>query len=121
MDRYDDGKYFIINPDTRKVTVPVKYSSVIGDNGSQIFTFSIKRYIDGYDIMDCNDVTIHYDIVSEENGSKLYSDVYQCDDLRVSETDENIVYDGSNDEGWSVYPLKKVLQFNLQNLKSELL
>lgn len=91
MDRFDDGKYFIINPDTRKVTIPVKYSSVIGDNGSQIFTFSIKRYIDGYDIMDCNDVTIHYDIISEENGSKLYSDVYQCDDLRVSETDENIV------------------------------
>lgn len=91
MDRFDDGKYFIINPDTRKVTVPVKYSSVIGDNGSQIFTFSIKRYVDGYDIMDCNDVTIHYDIISEENGSKLYSDVYQCDDLRVSETDENIV------------------------------
>lgn len=91
MDRYDDGKYFVIDPDTRKIAVPFKYSSVIGDANSQILTFSIKRFIDGYDILNCNDVAIHYDILSEDDNSILYSDVYQCDDLRVSEEDENIV------------------------------
>lgn len=90
MDRYDDGKYFVIDPDTRKIAVPFKYSSVIGDANSQILTFSIKRFIDGYDILNCNDVAIHYDILSEDDNSILYSDVYQCDDLRVSEDDENI-------------------------------
>lgn len=91
MGRFDDGKIFMVNPDTRKITISVKYSSVVGDNGSQILTFGIQRYIDGYDIMDCNDVAIHYNIISEEDGNILYSDVYQCDDLRISETDENVI------------------------------
>lgn len=91
MDRFDDGKYFIINPDNRKVTVPFKYSTIVGDNNSQILTFSIKRFIDGYDLMNCNDVTIHYTIISEEDNNILYKDIYQCDDLRISEDDENVV------------------------------
>lgn len=91
MDRYDDGRHFIINPDNRKITVPFKYSSVVGDSNSQIITLAIKRFIDGYDMMNCNDVTIHYAIVSEEDDSILYKDIYQCDDLRISEKDENVV------------------------------
>lgn len=91
MDRYDDGQYFIINPDNRKITVPFKYSSVVGDSNSQIITFAIKRFIDGYDMLNCNDVTIHYAIISEEDDSILYKDIYQCDDLRISEKDENVV------------------------------
>lgn len=91
MDRYDDGQYFIINPDNRKITVPFKYSSVVGDSNSQIITFAIKRFIDGYDMMNCNDVTIHYAILSEEDNSILYKDIYQCDDLRISEKDENVI------------------------------
>lgn len=91
MDRYDDGRHFIINPDNRKITVPFKYSSVVGDSNSQIITIAIKRFIDGYDMMNCNDVTIHYAILSEEDDSILYKDIYQCDDLRISEKDENVV------------------------------
>lgn len=53
----DSGEYFVIDPISRKVTVPHahKYIGTVGDHNSEQITFVCPRIIDGHDISQCTD------------------------------------------------------------------
>ena len=52
----DSGEYFVINPTTRKVTVPHAHKSIatVGDHNSEQITFECPQIIDGHDISQCD-------------------------------------------------------------------
>ena len=52
----DNGDYFVINPLTRRITVPHthKYIGTVGDHLSEQITFACPQIIDGHDISQCN-------------------------------------------------------------------
>lgn len=83
---YDTDSHFKVNATTRAITdvSNSKNSIVQYDHGSERFTFEIPRYIEGHDMLQCNDVDILW-----QNGSA--SGKYSVDDFQVSPEDENIV------------------------------
>lgn len=51
----DNGEYFIINPASRKITVPHAHKSIgaVGDHNSEQITFECPQMVDGHDISQC--------------------------------------------------------------------
>ena len=52
----DSGEYFVINPASRKVTVPHAHKSIgtVGDHRSEQITFECPQMVDGHDITQCS-------------------------------------------------------------------
>ena len=52
----DSGEYFVINPVSRKVTVPHAHKSIatVGDHNSEQITFECPQMVDGHDISQCS-------------------------------------------------------------------
>lgn len=86
----DVDKHFTIDPTTRKVLPdkPDKANLVQFDHNSERLTFELPRYIDGHDMLTCNEVWVHFNNI--EVSTKLTnSGVYQVTDLQVSEEHED--------------------------------
>lgn len=90
----DSDAYFSIDPITRVITndEPKKNTILQGDHNSERFTFRLPRYIDGHDMLTCNNVRIAY-INSETSGrdKKHATGVYQVSDLELDPSNTNTV------------------------------
>lgn len=83
---YDTDNHFKVNGITRAITnVSTSKTAVVQyDHNSERFTFEIPRYIEGHDMLKCNEVQVHW-----KNGTA--SGVYVVNDFQVSPEDENVV------------------------------
>lgn len=59
---YDTDNHFKVDGITRAITdiSETKTSLVQHDHNSERFTFEIPRYIEGHDMLACNDVSVRY-------------------------------------------------------------
>lgn len=83
---YDSDPHFKINAITRKISneSSTKTALIQNDHNSERFSFEMDRFIEGHDMMECNRVEVHYN----NNGNE---DVYEVDDLQISQNDENTI------------------------------
>lgn len=90
----DSDAYFSIDPITRVITNddPKKNTILQGDHNSERFTFRLPRYIDGHDMLSCNNVRIAY-INAETSGrdKKHATGVYLVSDLALDPSNTNTV------------------------------
>ena len=66
----DSGAYFVIDPVSRKITVPHAHKSigVVGDHNSEQITFECPQMIDGHDISQCASRYVTWNNVNGEVG-----------------------------------------------------
>ena len=88
----DTETHFIIDPLTRSITNSSSANNTIVqyDHNSERFTFDIPRYVDGHDMSESNEVRVHY-LNSASTGLTKTPGVYICNDLKISDEDENLV------------------------------
>lgn len=90
----DADAHFTIDPVTRNITNDNSEKNTIlqGDHNSERFTFSIPRYIDGHDMLTCNNVRIAY-INAEPSGrnAKHATGVYLVSDLALDPANDKLV------------------------------
>ena len=86
----DVDKRFIIDVNTRVVTIPDKTKPVLTqyDHNSEFITFEIERYVEGHDLLNCDKVEVHYNNIAA--GSKQTSrGVYEADDFQIDTIDRS--------------------------------
>nr|DAU02050.1 MAG TPA: hypothetical protein [Caudoviricetes sp.] len=90
---YDTDPHFSINPDSRVITYMSTDKLIIiqEDHNSERYTFEIPRYVDGHDMMLCDQVQVHYINIDSENSKNRGTGVYKVTDLQLSPDDENVV------------------------------
>ena len=89
---YDTDLHFIIDPITRSITSESgKVTLMQNDHNSERFTFEIPRYIEGHDMSLTDKVEIHYNNIDGSNKRTYNSDIYEVDDLQVSQDSDNMV------------------------------
>lgn len=83
----ESDSYFLINPIARSVVnnVSKKTSLMQYDHNSERFTFEVDRYIEGHDMLQCNEVRVHYTNISSNKAK--YPGVYDVKDLEVDPKD----------------------------------
>ena len=88
----DTETHFIIDPATRRITTASSYNNTIVqyDHNSERLTFEMPRYVDGHDMIECDDVRIHYRNGSSNSLSRT-NGVYIPDDLAISEDDDELL------------------------------
>ena len=90
----DADVHFTIDPVTRNITnnTPEKNTILQGDHNSERFTFKIPRYIDGHDMLTCNNVRVPY-INAEVSGrdKKHATGSYLVADLELDPTNDKFV------------------------------
>lgn len=86
----DTDKHFTIDPTTRKIMPekPDKANLVQFDHNSERLTFELPRFIDGHDMLTCNEVWVHFNNI-DINTKETNHGVYQVTDLQVSEGQED--------------------------------
>lgn len=85
---YDTGPYFEIDPLTRmlKNKKNLKITVIQNDHLSERIGFRLPRYIDGYDLLECNRIEVHY--LNTENGTKMTSEgCYLIEDAHADPND----------------------------------
>ena len=90
----DTDTRFIINPITRQIVNDTnrKITLIQGDHNSEIFGFSIPRYVEKHDMSLCNVVEIHYFNVSTATQEKE-SGIYTVQDLQIDPgNEENVIF-----------------------------
>lgn len=89
----DDDKHFSIDPYYREITYLSEDPLVISqiDHNSEVYTFTMPRYVEGHDMMDCNKIQVHYINISSESRTKRSIGMYEVEDLQISPDDENSV------------------------------
>ena len=90
-DIYDSDDHFIITPATRTISTE-STKLVLGwqDHNSERYTFEMPRFVEGHDMLECNEVQIHFDNVSS-NKRTTNSDYYTVTDLQVSPASDDVV------------------------------
>lgn len=90
-DIYDSDEHFIIAPAARTISTE-STKLVLGwqDHNSERYTFEMPRFVEGHDMLECNEVQIHFDNVSS-NRRTTNSDYYTVTDLQVSPASEDVV------------------------------
>ena len=91
----DTEPRFIIDPLNRTITNTSADNNIIVqyDHNSERFTFEIPRYVDGHDMSECKEngeVRINYRN-SASTGLARNNGYYICEDLAISDEDENKV------------------------------
>lgn len=88
----DTETHFIIDPSTRTIKNESAANNIIVqyDHNSERFTFEMPRYVDGHDMSESTEVRVNY-LNSASTGLSKTPGVYICDDLNISENDENLV------------------------------
>lgn len=87
---HDTDARYAIDPKTRAITNTSNVKMVIiqHDHNSECITFEIPRYIDGHDMMNCNEIQVHYINVSSGNRNE---GMYEIKDLAISADDDEIL------------------------------
>lgn len=86
----DDGKHFIIDPQTREIKHEGQVYMVRGDHNSSVFTFEIPRYIDGHDMSASSEVVINFTNIGT-NGTDKNIGAFVCKDVSLAEGESDIV------------------------------
>lgn len=88
----DSETRFVIDPHTRVISHanPDELFVMQGDHNSERFTFELPRYIDGHDMMLCNQVYVHFNNI-DISGEITYSDVDEITDLQIDKDDSSKV------------------------------
>lgn len=85
----DADPHFVIDINTRNIknVSQTKTSLVQYDHNSERFSFTLPRFIEGHDMMECNSVQVHYFSSANPDTKGLY----EIDDLSICEEDtENV-------------------------------
>lgn len=87
---YDTDTHFTIAKDTRQITLESKEFPVIvqHDHNSERFSFDLPRYIDGHDMLLCNEIQVHY-LNTDSATREAAKGVYTVKDIAVLDNDEN--------------------------------
>lgn len=90
MNIIDDDKSFGIDVGTRDVAYSGegKIRLIQGDHNSERITFSMNRYVEQYDMSQCDKVEIHYINISS-SGKERSEGVYTVADVEINPTSEN--------------------------------
>ena len=77
----DTDRHFIINANSGEITTNSRKLKLKQyDHQSRVFTFEIPRYIDGHDMLLCDQIQIHYSNIGDE---QRVDNVYEVTDLRT--------------------------------------
>ena len=88
----DDDTHFIVDPESRTIrnATSSKLILIQNDHNSEILTFEMPRYVEGHDMLLCNEIEIHYD--NTDSSTRQQSNgVHIVDDFAISEDDENTI------------------------------
>ena len=91
---HDTDPFFSIDPFSRtlKNESNKKITLIQHDHNSERFTFRLPRFIEEHDMIECNEVQVHYiNIESGNNKPNQNEDVYDVTDLRIDPEDETNV------------------------------
>lgn len=81
----DSDTVFIIDPITRKIEATSdKLQLMQYDHDSEMYTFQVPRFIEGYDVSLCNKIEILYSNIDRKT-KKSFDDIYQITDVSVDE------------------------------------
>ena len=84
----DNGEYFIINPASRKITVPHAHKSIstVGDHNSEQITFECPQILDGHDVAQCTSRYVTWVNVKGEIGHD------ELEIMQVEQGKEGMIY-----------------------------
>lgn len=113
---YDTDLHFEIDVVTRTISnqTLLKTRLMQYDHNSERLSFEIPRYIDGHDILLCNQVRVHY--INAESTKQQSKGVYPVDDMQVSPaSDDFVIFSWLISQNATVYPgtLTFLIQFSL--------
>lgn len=81
----DSDTVFIIDPITRKIEATSdKLQLMQYDHDSEMYTFQVPRFIEGYDVSLCNKIEILYSNIDRKT-KESFDDIYQITDVSVDE------------------------------------
>ena len=88
----DADPYFEIRPDTREIVNQSKTKTKImqHDHNSERFTFSLPRFIEAHDMLECDSVRVHYTITDLSTKESEFG-IYEITDLRIDPEDDTKV------------------------------
>ena len=86
----DKDTMFVIDPETRNISSSSsKIVLIQNDHNSEIFTFSIPRFVEGHDMNLCNKIEVHYTNLNKRTREES-SDIYPVTDQKVEE--DNLIF-----------------------------
>lgn len=84
----DTDSRFVIDTASKEITNTCGKKAVNQfDHNSERYTFEISRFVDGFDLLTCNVVEIHFTNTNYKDKTESNSDVYKADDLRICPDD----------------------------------
>lgn len=87
----DSDTVFIIDPITRKIEATSdKLQLMQYDHDSEMYTFQVPRFIEGYDVSLCNKIEILYSNIDRKT-KESFDDIYQITDVSIYEDDEELI------------------------------
>ena len=90
----DSDAHFTVDAITRNITNDdVKKNTILqGDHNSERFTFKIPRYLEGHDMLECDNVRVAYVNTQTAGRNKMHgTGVYLVSDLALDPTNSNFV------------------------------
>lgn len=86
----DQDTIFVIDSKTRNISSSSsKIILMQNDHNSEIFTFSIPRFVEGHDMNLCNKIEVHYTNLNKRTREES-SDIYPVTDQKVKE--DNLIF-----------------------------
>lgn len=87
----DTDTHYSIDPLSRSISrgTNTKSTLIQYDHNSEILTFEMPRYVEGHDMLYCNQVEVHY--INSGSGGPPTRGVYEVSDFEKSEDDDNTV------------------------------
>lgn len=85
---YDADIHFSINPVTRAIKNESGLKTILiqGDHNSEVYSFDMPRYIEGHDMAQCDDVTLHYINIDAATRAENKGE-YEVQDLQIHKDD----------------------------------
>lgn len=88
---YDSDQHYSIDPISRAITNNSPSAKVVlmqNDHNSERLSFDIPRNIEGHDLLECNEVLVHY-TNTDLNKRNSNVGVYEVNDVAISDSDES--------------------------------
>lgn len=88
----DANAHLKIDPVTRAITIEDAIKTIVQhDHNSERLTFELPRLVDGHDMMECSKIEVHYINIDSAHKDVTSIGVYEVNDIKISEADENNV------------------------------
>ena len=88
---YDSDQHYSIDPISRAITNNSPSAKVVlmqNDHNSERLSFDIPRKIEGHDLLECNEVLVHY-TNTDLNKRNSNVGVHEVNDVAISDSDES--------------------------------